>query len=243
MPADTSPGRSATTSKQLRVLVADDHKMVRDGIRLLVDGQPDMHVVGEAGSGTEAVKQARELKPDVIVMDLTMPEMNGLRATEVINAEAPQIKILVVTVHEDESYLRQLCSVRAAGYVLKRSAATEMLDAIRAVAQGAVHFDAALAGKALAAGPRRHLGPGSSLPGEARLSEREEEVLRGVAWGLSNKELADRLQVSVKTVETYKVRVAEKLSLRSRTEMVQYALRQGWLSETQPFTPASALQR
>jgi DNA-binding NarL/FixJ family response regulator len=221
--------------KKLRILLADDHKVVREGLRLLIDSQSDMHVVGEAANGKEVLLKTRNLKPDVVVMDLSMPELNGLQATEQLKVEYPKIKVIVLTAHEDESYLRQLCKVGAVGYVLKRSAGDELIKAIDAVAKGGVYFEAALAGKALARQVTR-----SPVKGESRsdeLSEREKEVLIMMAWGYSNKEIAGHLTLSVKTVETYKMRIGEKLRLRSRTEMVQYALRQGWLNETHSFLP------
>ena len=219
--------------KKLRILLADDHKMVRDGLRLLIDGQRDMRVVGEAGNGKEALQQARDLKPDVVVMDLSMPEMNGLQATERITAERPGIKVVALTVHEDASYLIQLCKAGAAGYVLKRSAGDELIHAIRTVAAGGLHFDTTLASKALTG--RRGAAPGKAGSPAGDLSEREKEVLILLAWGYSNKEIAGSLGLSGKTVETYRVRISEKLGLRSRTQMVQYALRQGWLNEACPF--------
>jgi len=221
------------TMKKLRILLADDHKMVREGLRLLIESQPDMRVVGEAANGREVMLKARELKPDVVVMDLSMPELNGLQATERLKAESPEIKVVAITANEDESYLRQLCKVGAAGYVLKRSAGDELVKAIGTVAKGGVYFEAALASKALA----RQMTGGKSETGAVDLSQREQEVLMMLAWGHSNKEIAGQLSLSVKTVETYKVRIGEKLGLRSRTEMVQYALRQGWLNETHPFPP------
>jgi DNA-binding NarL/FixJ family response regulator len=225
--------------KNLQVLIADDHKMVREGLRLLIDSQPDMHVVGEAANGREVLIKARELKPDVIVMDLSMPELNGLQATERLRLEAPEIRVVAITANEDESYLRQLAKVGAAGYVLKRSAGDELVKAISTVAAGGVYFEATLASRALA----RELGTAFAKTRggtqTADLSDREKEVLVLLAWGYSNKEIAAQLTLSVKTVETYKVRTGEKLGLRSRTEMVQYALRQGWLNEAHPFPPRS----
>jgi DNA-binding NarL/FixJ family response regulator len=215
--------------KKLRVLLADDHEVVRDGLRLLIDSQDDMCVVGEAANGKQALSRAQELKPDVVVMDLSMPEMNGLQATMQLRARSPELKVVALTAHEDESYLSQLCKAGASGYVLKRSAGDELIRAITAVARGEVHFEASLASKALArritgSSGRRHAPAGE-------LSEREREVLSRLAWGYSNKEIAGSLGLSVKTVETYKVRIGEKLGLRNRTEMVQYALRQGWLND------------
>jgi DNA-binding NarL/FixJ family response regulator len=223
--------------KKLRILLADDHKVVRDGLRLLIDGQRDMRVVGEAGDGKEALQQARALKPDVVVMDLSMPELTGLQATERLKAERPEVKVVALTVHEDPSYLLQLCRAGAAGYVLKRSAGDDLIRAIRAVAAGGLHFDPTLASKALTGRAGDSAAKGGLHAGD--LSEREKEVLILLAWGYSNKEIAGDLSLSIKTVETYRVRIAEKLSLRSRTEMVQYALRKGWLNEACPFVRPS----
>ena len=223
--------------KKLRILLADDYQVIRDGLRLLIDGQRDMRVVGEAGDGQQALQQARDLKPDVVVMDLSMPELNGLKATERLRAEQPGIKVVALTVHEDASYLLQLCKAGAVGYVLKRSAGDDLIRAIRAVAAGGLHFDPTLASEAL----RGHSGeaPGKAGSHTSDLSEREKEVLIQLAWGYSNKETAGDLGLSVKTVETYRVRINEKLGLRSRTEIVQYALRQGWLNEAHPFVRPS----
>jgi two-component system response regulator NreC len=220
--------------KKTRVLLADDHKVVRDGLRLLINSQRDMRVVGEAGDGKEAVQKTRDLKPDVVVMDLSMPRLNGLQATEQLRLEEPGVKVVALTVHEDPSYLLQLCKAGAVGYVLKRSAADDLIQAIRSVASGALHFDAAIASQALRG--RAGQPPGKGALQSSDLSEREKEVLTLLAWGYSNKEVANKLTLSVKTVETYRLRVSEKAGLRSRTEIVRYALRQGWLNESYPFS-------
>lgn len=218
--------------EKLRILLVDDHQMLRDGLRLLIDAQADMRVVGEAADGHQALKQARELSPDIVVMDLSMPGLNGLQATQQLKAELPAIKVLALTAHEDESYLTQLCKAGAVGYVLKRSAGEELLQALATVAGGGLHFEATLAAKALAhqvGVPKNRIAAGPVL-----LSEREQQVLIEVAWGFSNKEIAAELGLSIKTIETYKLRIAEKLGLRSRAEMVQFAVRQGWLNGSQP---------
>jgi DNA-binding NarL/FixJ family response regulator len=219
------------TMKKLKILLADDHKMLREGLRALLHGHPGMQVVGEAANGKEVLQQAADLKPDVVVMDLSMPELNGLQATALLKTRCPQIKVVALTAHDDDSYLSQVCKAGAAGYVLKRSAGDELIKAIEIVAKGGLYFEASLASKALA---RQMSGAGANRETPAHdLSEREKEVLRLVAWGYSNKEIADELNVSVKTIETYKIRVGEKLGLRSRAQLVQYALRQGWLSDEQ----------
>lgn len=217
---------------KLRILLADDHQMLRDGLRLLIDAQPNMRVVGEAANGQEAILKAREVSPDLVVMDLSMPEMNGLEATQRLKAEFPQVRVLALTAHEDESYLAQLCKAGAAGYVLKRSAGDQLLQAITTIANGGLHFEPALVSKALARQVAAQNGP--TRAGPELLSEREREVLILVAWGFSNKEIASELQLSVKTIETYKIRISEKLGLRSRARMVQFALNQGWLDASRP---------
>ena len=200
-------------TKKVRILLADDHKVVREGLRLLMTGQRDMRVVGEASNGKEAVKGACQLKPDVVVMDLSMPELNGLQATERIKDACPEVKVVALTVHEDPSYLIQLCKAGASGYVLKRSAGDDLIRAIRAVAGGGVYFDPAVASKALSV--RAGESPNRNGPRRGQLSEREKEVLIRVAWGCSNKEVAAELQLSVKTVETYRQRLNEKLGFQS----------------------------
>jgi DNA-binding NarL/FixJ family response regulator len=166
--------------KKLRILLADDHQVVRDGLRLLIDGQGDMRVIGEAGNGEEALRQARDLKPDVVVMDLSMPKMNGLQATERLRAESPGIKVVALTVHEDVSYLLQLCKAGAAGYVLKRSAGDDLIHAIRTVAAGGVHFDSTLASKALTGQRGEAPGKGLQQQGNRRRSGLERQDRRNL---------------------------------------------------------------
>jgi DNA-binding NarL/FixJ family response regulator len=186
-----------------------------------------MEVVGESADGRTAVEQAINLCPDVAVLELSMPGNNGIEMTGQIRNRAPGIKVLNLTVHEDKSYVRQALAAGALGYVLKRAAATELIGAIRAVAGGGTYIDPALAGKLVGATTRS----GVDLTQRVELSEREEEVLRLIAQGYSNKKISARLDVSVKTVETYKARSFEKLGLHSRVELVRYALRCGWLQE------------
>lgn len=213
----------------LRVVLADDHEVVRAGLRALVNGSPGMTVVGEASDGAEAVALARELRPDVLVMDLSMPGMDGAAATERIRRECPEVKVIALTAHEDRAHLTRLLQAGAAGYALKRGAADELVRAVRTVAAGASYVDPTLAGSLL----RKAAHPfGADVGADADpLSEREEEVLRRMAWGQENREIATDLGISTKTVETYRARIAGKLGLRSRPEMVRYALRRGWLSE------------
>lgn len=214
---------------KLRVLLAEDHEMVREGLKLLVNRQTDMETVGETDNGRAAVELARELKPDVVVMDISMPEMNGLKATEKLKALCPEIKILILTLHADDAYLRKLLKAGASGYLLKKSASGELVRAIRSVSAGEIYLDPSMTGRFLsdALGKRAAGGP----PPDKELTGREEEVLRLLAWGYAHKEIAARLDISVKTVEVYKTRAMEKMDMKNRIDIVRYALLQGWLQD------------
>ena len=210
---------------KLRVFLADDHAVVREGLKALVNAQPAMAVVGEAADGLTACAQVALLAPDVVVMDVSMPGLSGSQATARLRLECPAVRVLALTVHEDKGYLRQLLAAGAAGYVLKRAAPEELIQAIRAVAAGGVYLDPGMAGKVLGGFVRQAAADGVG----AELSEREAEVARQTAAGHSNKEVAARLDLSVKTVETYRARAMEKLGLRGRADLVRYAVQQGWL--------------
>lgn len=216
---------------KLRILLAEDHETIRDGLKLLVNSQPDMEVVGAADNGRVAVQLAQELLPDIVVMDVSMPELNGLQATRKLKKRCPQVKILPLTRHTDDGYLQQLLQAGANGYVLKQSKSAELLRAIRAVAAGQTYLDPAITEKAVSqirGGKRAFRG----IPAKANLSEREAEVLRLIAWGHINKEVAARLSVSVKTVEAHKANGMRKMGMKSRVDIVRYALLQGWLQDT-----------
>jgi DNA-binding NarL/FixJ family response regulator len=215
---------------KLRILLADDHAIVRDGLCVLINGQPDMEVVGQAGTGREAVCLAVATLPDVAVLDISMPDMGGAEAAEKIVERCPAVRILVLTRHADQAYLRRLLRAGAAGYVLKKSAAETLIGAIRIVAQGDTYIEPALAGPLL----QRSLSypvAAKKTPVSEVLSAREEEVLQSIAWGRSNKEIAATLSLSIKTVESYKAAAIEKLRLRTRADIVRYAVTRGWLSE------------
>jgi DNA-binding NarL/FixJ family response regulator len=214
------------TSK-LSIFLVDDHAVVREGLKALVNAQPGMEVCGEAGDGRSALQLIQELRPDVVVMDVSLPEMSGAQATERLKQLRPEVKVLALTVHEDRGYLRQLLEAGARGYVLKRAAAEELIHAIRTVAAGGTYLDPAIAGKVLGGFVRSP--PGKGVAEGSDLSDREAEVLRLIAAGYSNKEVSARLTLSVKTVETYKARSMEKLGLHSRADVVRYALQRGWL--------------
>ncbi len=214
---------------KLKIILADDHLVVREGLKLLINSQPDMEVVGEAGDGQSALTEALELQPEVVVMDVSMPELSGTIATRRLKEKAPHIQVLALTVHEDKSYLRELLQAGASGYVLKRSAGNELINAIHVVAGGGVYLDPLLVGSLVGKTPPNPLVE-SETP-ESVLSLRESEVARLIAKGYSNREIAGQLKVGVKTVETYKYRVMEKLHLKSRSDIVRYALKHGWLQE------------
>jgi DNA-binding NarL/FixJ family response regulator len=188
-----------------------------------------MSVVGEAADGAAACQMVKQMRPDVVVMDVSMPELTGSQATERLTQECPQVKVLALTVHEDKGYLRQLLAAGAAGYVLKRAAAEELIHAIRVVAGGGIYLDPSMAGKVVGGFVRRSAA-GADAP-NTTLSERETEVARMTAAGHSNKEVAARLELSIKTVETYRARAMEKLGLQSRANLVRYAVQQGWLQD------------
>lgn len=215
---------------KIRVLLVDDHMVVRIGLRALINSEPDLVVVGEAANGVAALAQAAALTPDVIVMDISMPEMDGLEATRRIRATCATCHVLILTVHAQERYLFPVLKAGAAGYVLKSTVDTELLDAIRTVAQGGA-FLYPSATKLLLEDYLNHLHSATPQDDYESLSEREREVLKLLALGHTAKEIADKLVLSQKTVETYRVRIMEKLNLNSRVDLVQYALARGLLSE------------
>ena len=214
---------------KLRVMLVEDHEIVREGVRSLINGQTDMQVVGEADNGRAAIRLARELLPDVVVMDISMPDMNGLRATEKMIQVCPQVKILTLTRHTDAGFLHQLLGAGASGYVLKQSASTELIRAIHAVAQGGKYLDPSITAKVISSYVERGTSPRAEPQGT--MSDREEEVLRLIALGYSNKEIAARMELSVKTVEVHKSNAMKKLDITSRIDIVRYALLQGWLQD------------
>lgn len=202
-----------------RVLLADDHALVRSGLRALLEAEPDMEVVGEAEDGVMVVETCRKLQPEVVVMDLTMPGRGGISATEDLRTELPETKVVVLTMHDDNAYLRLAQLAGAAGFVLKKSLATELIQAIRIVHAGGTHF------------PVTEATPGlnsAQTPLES-ITDREREVLTLVALGNTTAEIARKLHISEKTVETHRAHIGEKLGLRTRAELVRFALEHGLL--------------
>jgi DNA-binding NarL/FixJ family response regulator len=213
--------------KTVRLVLADDHKVMREGLRMILDREVDIEVVGEADEGAAAIQLARELRPDVMVMDISMTGLNGVQATEAL-ATIPGIRILILTRHAERAYVQRLLTAGASGYVLKQSAADELVRAIRRVVAGQKYLDPAITDQAIGnvtAGNRRAVSPG-------RLTRREEDVLRFIALGFLAKEIASRLGISIKTVETHKAKAMIKLGLKDRIDIVRYAMLQGWLQET-----------
>jgi DNA-binding NarL/FixJ family response regulator len=211
---------------KLHIFLAEDHNLVREGIKKAVNAEQDMEVIGEASDGVQALEQVLALRPDVILMDILMPGIDGMQATRKILHEWPEAKVLALTGHEDHHFLQDLLEDGAAGYILKTASLKEVIQAIRIVASGSPYLDATIASEMY----RGYLKKNTDKNGNrVRLSDRETEVVRRIAQGFSNKEIAVQLNISVKTVETYKARAMEKLQLNSRAELVRYAIKQGWL--------------
>jgi two-component system response regulator NreC len=205
----------------------DDHTIVREGIRMVLEAQGDLQVVGEAEDGYRALQQARELRPDVVLMDISMPRMNGLEATRHIRREVPETSVLVLSMHDNEEYVTQILKAGASGYVLKRTAATELAAAIRAVAQGDAFLYPSMT-KRIIADYLHRLEQGQPPEGGiVTLTPREREILQLIAEGYSNRQMADLLCLSIKTVESHRASLMAKLNMHDRTELVKYAIRTG----------------
>ena len=218
-----------TADKKIRVVLADDHAVLRAGLRALLSLEADMEVVGEAGNGREAMELAQSLTPDVIVMDISMPEVDGLAAARGIHEMELPCHIVILTVHAEEDYLFQTLQMGASGYVLKSSADLELMDAIRAAHRGEVFLYPSAVKKVLGEYLKGARGEGAKREYEA-LTSREKEVLKLTAEGFTNQEIAEKLVISPKTVDTYRQRIMEKLNLHHRSELVRYALKTGLLT-------------
>ncbi|OGO47427.1 MAG: DNA-binding response regulator [Chloroflexi bacterium RBG_16_64_32] len=218
-----------TADKKIRVVLADDHAVLRAGLRALLSLEADMEVVGEAGNGREAMELAQSLTPDVIVMDISMPEVDGLAAARGIHEMELPCHIVILTVHAEEDYLFQTLQMGASGYVLKSSADRELMDAIRAAHRGEVFLYPSAVKKVLGEYLKGARGEGAKREYEA-LTSREKEVLKLTAEGFTNQEIAEKLVISPKTVDTYRQRIMEKLNLHHRSELVRYALKTGLLT-------------
>lgn len=218
---------------RIRILLADDHAILRAGLRAMLNAQPDMEVVGEAADGLEAIEKALELNPDVVLMDITMPGTNGLEATRQLMRLNQKAKVLALTMHDDKGYLFQILEAGGAGYVLKKAADVDLLGAIRAIHRGEAFLHPAMAKMLI----HNYLGKAKTSEAqdtEHPLTDREREVLKLVAKGFTNQEIAQRLFLSVKTVETHRSHIMEKLQLRNRAELVRYAIKNGLFSPVEP---------
>jgi DNA-binding NarL/FixJ family response regulator len=210
-------------TRRLRLVLAEDHELVRAALMLLIDSEPDMEVVGHAGDGYAAVAEAVRLQPDVVVMDISLPRLSGLRAIELLHQRCPELKVLTLTRHAADGYLNQVIQSGACGYVLKQSRAEQLLRGIRVVASGGKYLDPAVS--------ERVIGSKGAEDVHSRLTPREEEVSRIIARGYTNKEAADRLGVSVKTIEAHKANAMDKLGFARRIDLVQFARLRGWLDD------------
>jgi two-component system, NarL family, response regulator NreC len=215
---------------KIRIVIADDHVILREGVRLVLQSQPDIEVVGEASNGREAVARAGELQPDIVLMDIAMPEMNGLEATREIKRQWPDVEVLALTMHDDYEYFLELLRHGASGYVLKGASSAQLLAAIHAVREGGVYIHPSVA-RNLVADYVSRMEPGEEKARYDGLSERERQVLKLVAEGKTSQEVADELVVSVNTVQTHRAHIMAKLNLRNRGDIVRYALRKGLIAD------------
>jgi DNA-binding NarL/FixJ family response regulator len=215
--------------RPLRIVLADDHATVRQGLRLLIEGQPDMTVVAEADDGQGAIAAVEQFSPDVVVMDVSMPRVNGLNATRTLKETRPESRVVVLTRYSDDAYLQELLRAGVSGYVLKQSASSELLQAIRAAAGGGQYLDSSVTGRVtdgfLSRDGRK------ARRSQPSITDRESEVLRHIARGYSNKEIAAQLDLSVKTVEVHKANAMRKLGFRGRIDIVRFAILQGWMHD------------
>jgi two-component system, NarL family, response regulator NreC len=212
-----------------RILLVDDHAVLRSGLRLLIDNQADLQVVGEAGTAAEALGKVRELQPNIIILDLNMPGMDGLTAIPLLQQESPQSRILILTMHDDVNYLQGALRTGASGYILKKAVDTELLMAIQTVMRGETYVHSAMSEKLLQKIDTQTVAVKTQADPWDSLSDRERDVLRLVALGYTNAEIASELFLSVKTVETYRTRGMEKLNLQTRAQLVKSALARGIL--------------
>jgi two-component system response regulator NreC len=213
-------------SKKIKLMLADDHAVVRSGLRMLLDAQPDMEIIAEAESGVETVAKVQELKPDVVLMDVEMPEMNGIEATRMIKESVPETAVLALTMYEDDQYFFEMLKAGASGYVPKRAAPDELVNAIRTVSEGEVFLYPTLAARLV----NDYLNRDETTPEddvENTLTPREKEVLIQIAEGLTNPEIAEKLTISVKTVDRHRENIMRKLNMHSRIDLVKYAIRKG----------------
>lgn len=214
----------------IRILLADDHTILRAGLRMMLNAQPDFEVVGEAQDGRQAMQEAQKLQPDVILMDITMPDMNGIEATRQIKKLLPETKILILTMHEHDEYVFQALRAGASGYMLKEAADTDLISALRVIQNGQFYLSPT-AQSVMVGDYLQRVRTGEEKDSYSSLTEREREILKLVAEGYTNNQIAERLIISPKTVDTHRTHVMDKLNLHSRAELVKYAMRRGLLED------------
>ena len=213
----------------IHILIAEDHRIVRDGLRMLLQSEPDFVIVAEAENGREAVARAKETRPDLAILDISMPDLSGLEATRLIKSESPQTQVLILTMHESDEYFFRALQAGASGYVLKKAATQDLIAAARAVAHGEAFLYPSVAKKLIGDYVRR-IQHGAEENGYTSLSDREREVLLLLAQGLSNREIADRLVITQSTLQTHRSHILEKLGLRTTADLIKYAVQHGLVS-------------
>jgi two-component system, NarL family, response regulator NreC len=228
--ATDAPMRPEGSLDKIRVLLADDHTILRAGLKMMLNAQPDIETIGEASDGKQAISEAGRLSPDVIIMDITMPECNGIEATRQIKRLLPDVRVLILTMHENEEYLFQTLRAGAAGYMLKEAADTDLISAIRVVSGGRFYLSPS-AQSMLVSDYLQRVHTGEERDSYSALTEREREILKLVAEGYTNSQIGERLFISPKTVDTHRTHIMDKLNLHSRAELVKYAMRRGLLED------------
>lgn len=218
------------TEDSIRVVIVDDHAMVREGLRALLDARPDIEVVGEASNGEEAIEAARQYQPDVILMDVTMPGMNGIESTRAIGALGISARVLGLTVHENQEYFFQMLAAGASGYLLKGAGSRELVDAIHSVHRGGVSLTPMLAGHMV--NEFLQLQDTALMVGEKGLTPRELDVFRAIARGLTNKEIGEEFQLSVYTIQTHRASIMRKLNLENRHQLMRFAIVKGYVADS-----------
>jgi DNA-binding NarL/FixJ family response regulator len=228
---DTQVEQDQTAANKIRILLVDDHAILRAGLRMMLNAQPDIEVVGEAGSGRQGVSEARRLQPDVVIMDIAMSDMSGIEATQHIKREMPQVRVLMLTMYENEEYFFQGLRAGASGYILKDAADTDLITAIHTVQSGRVYLSPEAQSMMVGDYLQRVRAGGEEKDLYDVLTEREREILKLVAEGLTNNQIAERLVISPKTVDTHRMHIMDKLNLHNRAELVKFAIRRGLLDD------------
>ncbi|WP_052888327.1 MULTISPECIES: response regulator [Thermogemmatispora] len=230
MTTTTSTAETTKAVQKIRILLADDHTILRAGLKMMLNAQPDMEVVGEAQDGRQALQEALRLQPDIVLMDITMPDMSGIEATRQIKKQVPETKVLILTMHENDEYIFQALRAGASGYMLKEAADTDLISALHVIQNGQVYLSP-VAQSVMVGDYLQRVRAGEEKDSYESLTEREREILKLVAEGYTNTKIAERLVISPKTVDTHRTHIMDKLNLHSRAELVKYAMRRGLLED------------